>query len=89
MAAVTNKTGKPLSVPLPRGKRLHLGPRKSAQISSHDLEHPALKKLAESGAIDIAADDTGSGGGDGGGTRGQPPTGGHTAGPGGRRSGDR
>ena len=88
MAAVTNKTGKPLSVLLPRGKRLHLGPRKSAQISSHDLEHPALKKLVESGAIDIAADETGSGGGDGG-SQGRPPTGSHTAAPGGRRSGDR
>ena len=89
MAAVTNKTAKPLSVPLPRGKTLHLGPRKSAQISSHDLDHPALKKLVDAGAIDIVAEDTGSGGEDRGGTHGRAPTGGHTAGRGGRRNGDR
>ena len=89
MAAVTNKTGRPLSIPLPRGKTLHLGPRKSAQISAHDLEHPALKKLVEAGAIEIAPEDTGSTGGDGAGTHGRAPMGGYTAGRGGRRSGDR
>ena len=89
MAAVTNKTGKPLSIPLPRGKRLHLGPRKSGQISSHDLEHPALKKLVETGAVEIEPMDSGSSGGDGGGTPGPTPTRGQTAGRGGRRSGDR
>ena len=89
MAAVTNKTGKPLSIPLPRGKTLHLGPRKSGQISSHDLEHPALKRLVDAGAIEIVAEDSGSGGGDRGGTQGRAPMGGHAAGRGGRRSGDR
>jgi hypothetical protein len=89
MAAVTNKTGKPLSVPLPRGKTLHLGPRKSAQISSHDLDHPALRKLVDAGTIDIVAEDSGSGGGDDGGTHDRAPMPGHTAGRGGRRSGDR
>ena len=89
MAAVTNKTGKPLSIPLPRGKTLHLGARKSVQISSHDLEHPALRKLVDAGAIEIVAEDSGSSGGDGGGTHGRAPTAGHTAGRGGRRSGDR
>jgi len=89
MAAVTNKTAKPLSIPLPRGKTLHLGPRKSGQISSHDLEHPALKRLVDAGTIEIVAEDSGSGGGDGGGTQGRAPMGGHAAGRGGRRSGDR
>ena len=89
MAAVTNKTAKPLSIPLPRGKTLHLGPRKSGQISSHDLEHPALKRLVDAGAIEIVAEDSGSGGGDRGGTQGRAPMGGHAAGRGGRRSGDR
>ena len=89
MAAVTNKTGKPLSISLPRGKTLHLGPRKSGQISSHDLEHPALRKLLDAGAIEIVAEESGSSGGDGGGTRGRAPMGGHTTGHGGRRSGDR
>jgi hypothetical protein len=89
MAAVTNKTGKPLSIPLPRGKTLHLGPRKSGQISSHDLEHPALKKLVDAGTIEIAPDNSGSTGGDGGGAHGRAPMGGQSRGPGGRRSGDR
>ena len=89
MAAVTNKTGKPLSIPLPRGKRLHLGPRKSGQISSHDIEHPALKKLVDAGAIEVLAEDSALTGGEGGGTHGRGLAPGHTAGRGGRRSGDR
>ena len=89
MAAVTNKTGKPLSIPLPRGKTLHLGPRKSGQISSHDIEHPALKNLVDAGAIEILAEDSGLIGGEGRGTHGRAPTPGYTAGRGGRRSGDR
>ena len=89
MAAVTNKTGKPLSIPLPRGKTLHLGPRKSGQISSHDIEHPALKKLVEAGAIEVVAEGPGSTAGDGGGTHGRAPMPGHTADRAGRRSGDR
>src|SRR5438034_1054925 len=75
MAAVTNKTAKPLSIPLPRGKTLHLGPRKSGQISAHDLEHPALRKLVDAGAIEIVAEDSGSGGGAGGGAEGAPACG--------------
>jgi hypothetical protein len=89
MAAVTNKTGKPLGVPLPRGRTLHLGPRKSGQISSHDLDHPALRKLVDAGAIEIVTEASGSSGGGGGGTPGRAPIGGQTAARGGRRSGDR
>src|SRR3989442_14288411 len=88
MPAVTNKTGKPLSIPLPRGKTLHLGPRKSGQISSHDIEHPALKKLVDAGTIEIG-EESGSIEGDGSSMRGRAPTPGHTTGRGGRRSGDR
>jgi len=89
MAAVTNKTGKPLGVPLPRGRILHLGPRKSGQISSHDLEHPAVKKLVDAGAIEIDTEAFGSSSGYGGGTHGRAPFTGQTAARGGRRSGDR
>ena len=88
MPAVTNKTGKPLSISLPRGKTLHLGPRKSGQISSHDIEHPALKKLVDAGTIEIG-EESGSIEGDGSSMRGRAPTPGHTTGRGGRRSGDR
>src|SRR3989442_14715486 len=89
MAAVTNKTGKPLSIPLPRGKTLHLGPRKSGQISAHDIDHPGLKKLVDAGAIEILAEDSGSTGGEGGGTQGRGPIPAHTAGRGGRGRGGR
>jgi hypothetical protein len=89
MAAVTNKTAKPLSIPLPRGKTLHLGPRKSGQISSHDIDHPALKQLVDAGAIEIRAEDSGETGGDGRGTQARGATPGYGGGRGGRRSGDR
>jgi len=51
--------------------------------------HAASKRLVDAGAIEIVAEDSGSGGGDGGGTQGRAPMGGHAAGRGGRRSGDR
>ena len=88
MRAVTNKTNRPLAVPLPRGKVLRLGPRKTGQISSDDLDHPPLKKLAEAGEIEIHAE--GHAGPQSGGGR-VEPTGaqGHTTTTGGRRSGDR
>jgi hypothetical protein len=88
MPAVTNKTGKPLSIPLPRGKTLHLGPRKSGQISSHDIDHPALKKLVDAGTIEIG-EESGPVEGDASSPRGRAPTPGHMTGRGGRRSGDR
>lgn len=54
MLSVTNKTRKPLSIPLPRGKTLHLGPGKSAEITSNSAEHPQLKKLVDAGEIEIS-----------------------------------
>jgi len=53
MKTVGNKTQKPLSRPLPRGKVLHLGPGKTGQISSEAAEHPQVKKLVDAGDIDI------------------------------------
>ena len=89
MRAVTNKTNRPLAVPLPRGKVLRLGPRKTGQISSDDLDHPPLKKLAEAGEIEIHEE--GHAPMPGGGSGRVDPTGpqGHTTTTGGRRSGDR
>ena len=51
---VTNKTQKPLSLPLPGAKILFLGPGKTGQVSPKALEHPALVKLLESGDIESA-----------------------------------
>ena len=88
MRAVTNKTNKPLAVPLPRGKILRLGPRKTGQISSDDVDHLPLKKLADAGEIEIHAEGH-SPAQDGRGGRPAPTGDQHTTTTGGRRSGDR
>lgn len=51
---ITNKTRKPLSVPLPGGKKLFLGPGKSGQIAPKAAEHPAVKALIEAGELEVA-----------------------------------
>ena len=56
MKTINNKTKKPLSVPLPRGKKLHLGPGKTGQIADNASEFPAVKKLIEAGEIEIIAE---------------------------------
>ena len=89
MKTITNKTRAPLSVPLPGGKKLHLGPGKNGQIADNALDHPQLKKLLDAG--DIAVVGGGPGGGEAGGAGGKPPAQvqGHSPSSGGRRSGDR
>lgn len=89
MRAVTNKTNKPLAVPLPRGKLLRLGPRKTGQISSDDVDHPALKKLADAGEIEIHEEGHTPPKGGGGGRIEPSGAPGHTTTSGGHRSGDR
>jgi hypothetical protein len=56
MKTIVNKTAKALRVPLPHGKVLHLGPRKSGHINVHDADHPPLKKLVEAGEVEIFDD---------------------------------
>jgi hypothetical protein len=46
---ITNKTKKPLSVPLPAGKKLFLSPGKSGQISAKAAASPGVVKLLEAG----------------------------------------
>ena len=53
MKIVTNKTARPIKIPLPGGKFLHLGPHKTGQLADHDAERPALKKLIKAGDIEI------------------------------------
>ena len=50
---VTNKTRKPLSIPLSRGKKLFLGPMKSGEIASSEIERPAVKALIEEGTLEV------------------------------------
>ncbi len=89
MKGIENKTRKPLSVPLPRGKTLHLGPGKTGQISSEAAEHPQLKKLIDAGEIEIFDDGPATTDGAVHGQMGRTSFRGSTSGRGGRRSGDR
>jgi hypothetical protein len=52
MTTIANKTPRAIAVPLPRGKKLHLGPGKTGQIAANDSEHPPFKKLVEAGEIE-------------------------------------
>ena len=86
---IINKTHKPLSIPLPGGKRLFLGPGKTAQLTDKTLERPALVRLLEAGDIEKTGESAkrteGAGGGQIG-PSGGPRTGGTGAM---RQSGDR
>ena len=87
MTTVSNKTNRPLSVPLPGGKKLHLGPGKSGQVTAGATEHAQLKKMIDAGEIEILAEGQRSADGGTGGKRGQAQAG---RAPGvGRRGGDR
>ena len=54
---IINKTQKPLSVPLPGGKKLFLGPGKTAQVTPKALEHPPVVKLLEARDIEVTEGD--------------------------------
>jgi hypothetical protein len=88
MRIVTNKTPRPLTVPLPRGKKLHLGPLKSGEIATEAAEHPAIRKLVDAGDIEISDEQTGSSGSASRRAVGGGATG-HAHGGSNRRSGDR
>jgi hypothetical protein len=88
MPAVSNKTKKPLSIPLPGGKTLHLGPGKTGQIAANAAGTAALKNLVEAGAIEIAGDDSHYGAEASGSRRGRGSGNPQTL-SGGRRSGNR
>lgn len=88
MPSVTNTTKKPLIIPLPRGKKLHLGPGKSGEIAANAVEHAALKKLVEAGEVEISLESAGTPGAPGGPKNNRPSAGGASSGII-RRSGDR
>jgi hypothetical protein len=50
---IRNKAQRPLRVPLPGGKKLHLGPGGSGQIPPKADQHPPLAKLIENGEIEV------------------------------------
>ena len=53
MKTILNKTHAPLRVPLPRGKTLHLGPGQSGQIANEHLDHKPLKRLLDTGKVEV------------------------------------
>ncbi len=89
MKIVSNKTQRPLRVPLPGGKRLFLGPGKSAQIAFNAVEHAPLKELVDAGKIEVFDEAPRQSGGAAVGENRRAATQGHTSGTGSRRSGDR
>lgn len=79
LPTIKNTTKKPLSVPLPGGKRLFLGPGKEGRIRARAGEHPAVAALVEAGELEIVPDagksgGKGGGGGGMGGGQGRNPT---------------
>jgi hypothetical protein len=89
MPGVSNKTQRPLSIPLPGGKTLHLGPGKTGQIAASAVRDARVRKLVEAGEIEIVGDDDRPTAGLGGGPRGRGFRPGYGSGSGSRRSGDR
>jgi hypothetical protein len=53
MRTIQNKTRRPLRIPLPGGKFLHLAPGKTGQIADRAVERPAFKKLIDAGEIEL------------------------------------
>jgi hypothetical protein len=49
---IINRTNKPLSLPLPGGKKLYLGPGRTGQVTLKALDHPPLAKMLEAGDIE-------------------------------------
>jgi hypothetical protein len=88
MKTIKNKTNRPLRVPLPRGKTVHLGPGKSSQITTEAAEHAGLKKLIEAGEVEILDEESAPGDMGRGGQKGRAAQG-HGSGSVNRRSGDR
>jgi hypothetical protein len=86
---ITNKTGRPLNVPLPGGKKLFLGPGKTGQVNAKALGHPALAKLIEAGDLEPADGDARHAQGAGGKATGSVSGTGHKGTGAMRQSGDR
>jgi hypothetical protein len=86
---VSNKTQRPLSVPLPGGKKLRLGPGKTGQITPKAAEHPRVKKLIADGELEVLDGGRSNPGGAGGSSKGAFVGQRHTPTGGVRQTGDR
>ena len=53
MKEIVNKTQRPVRVPLPGGKFLHLGPAKAGQVSDQATQLPSFQRLLKEGTIEL------------------------------------
>ena len=51
---ITNESKRPISITLPGGKKLRLGPGKTGQITLKASKHPTVQKMVEDGTVRIA-----------------------------------
>ena len=79
MKSVINKARKPLRVPLPGGKILHLGLNGRGQVPDDALNRPAFKKMVKAGEIEVLDDASQRASDDRGASRVQETTHGHPA----------
>jgi uncharacterized membrane protein YgcG len=86
---IRNTTRRPLRVPQPAGKTLHLGPLRTGQISDKAADHPPLRKLIDEGVIEIVSSERSQGTKGSGGGSGVRSSRGHSSGGGMRQTGDR
>jgi len=89
MAAISNKTQRPVSVPLPDGKTLHLSPGKTGQVSAKAVETPQFRKLVDAGQIEVVDEKAQPTAGPGGSKKGRAFVTGHSSAGTIRRSGNR
>ncbi|HVS13827.1 MAG TPA: hypothetical protein VMV46_07875 [Thermoanaerobaculia bacterium] len=89
MKTIRNASRRPQSVPLPRGRKLYLGPGQTGEIAHEAVDHPPLAALVDSGDLEIVGEGPKAAGGAMGPQRSGAPASGHqSVGRGGRR-GDR
>ncbi len=59
MNTIRNLARRPLKVPLPHGKTLHLALGKTGRVPDDALEHPPFKKLVDDGDIEVLGHSSG------------------------------
>ena len=53
MKTIRNLSPRPVAVPLPGGRKLHLNPNQSGEISAQAARHPPLLALVTAGELEI------------------------------------
>lgn len=86
---IRNKTHRPLRVPLPGGKKLHLSPGGTGQVPPKADQHPPLAKLIENSEIEVVNEGPSKAKGGGSGGSGMSGSQGGAPNRGLRRTGDR